>query len=141
DSTLVSAKYTPASSAAVRYSRRQCDRRDPVAPRRPGSRPRAAARPDRQSGRSRVMRALICALLLAAPPGLAAQTGHIYVSNERSGDVSVIDAATRKVVRTIEVGSRPRGIHLSPDGRRLYVALSDDSPMAEPDADAIAGID
>jgi YVTN family beta-propeller protein len=43
----------------------------------------------------------------------------VYVSNERSGDVTVIDGTTEAVVATFGVGERPRGIHAAPDGRRL----------------------
>ena len=42
----------------------------------------------------------------------------VFVSNERSGDVTVIDGATDEVVGTLPVGKRPRGIHATPDGRR-----------------------
>src|SRR4051812_45992073 len=48
----------------------------------------------------------------------------ICVSNEKGGDVTLIDGATRRALATIPVGKRPRGIHPSPDGRTLYVALS-----------------
>lgn len=48
----------------------------------------------------------------------------IYVTNETSGDLSVIDAATNTVVGTIPLGKRPRGIAISPDGGTIYVALS-----------------
>ncbi len=48
----------------------------------------------------------------------------IYVSNEQSGDVTVIDGTSLKAVATIPVGKRPRGIHASPDGKTVYVALS-----------------
>jgi YVTN family beta-propeller protein len=54
----------------------------------------------------------------------------IYVSNERSGDVTIIDGATDAVIATIAVGKRPRGIHASPDGRRIYVVLSGSPRMA-----------
>lgn len=57
----------------------------------------------------------------------------VYVSNERSGDVTVIDGAKRTAVATIPVGKRPRGIHPSPDGKLLYVALSG-SPIHGPPA-------
>lgn len=66
---------------------------------------------------------------------------HLFVSNEGSGDVTVIDAAAQRAVARIPVGLRPRGIQLDAAGRRLYVALSDDSPTAESDADAIAVVD
>ena len=58
----------------------------------------------------------------------------IYVTNENSGDVSVIDSASLQVVGTIPVEKRPRGIHPSPDGRNIYVALSG-SPPAPPGVD------
>jgi len=40
----------------------------------------------------------------------------LYVTNETSGDLSVIDVETRKVVGTIPLGKRPRGIAVSPAG-------------------------
>jgi YVTN family beta-propeller protein len=63
-------------------------------------------------------------------PGIAsaqkpASAGYqIYVTNERSGDVTVIDGADFKVTATIPVGKRPRGIHVAPDGKTVYVAMS-----------------
>jgi len=54
----------------------------------------------------------------------------ICVSNEKSGDVTLIDDS-QKIIATIPVGKRPRGIHTSPDGRLLYVALSG-SPISGP---------
>ncbi|WP_225409619.1 beta-propeller fold lactonase family protein [Stigmatella hybrida] len=58
----------------------------------------------------------------------------VYVSNEESNDISVIDPATDQVVATVFVGKRPRGIRLSPDGQTLYVAVSG-SPRAPPGVD------
>ncbi len=46
----------------------------------------------------------------------------VYVTNIVSGTVSVINAATRQVVKTIKVGTEPFGCALTPDGTRLYVA-------------------
>jgi YVTN family beta-propeller protein len=43
-------------------------------------------------------------------------------SNERDGTVTVIDLGAARVAPTVEVGARPRGIRLSPDGRKLYAA-------------------
>ncbi len=48
----------------------------------------------------------------------------LYVSSEESGTVSVIDLSTEKVLATIPAGKRPRGVQASPDGKRVYVALS-----------------
>jgi PQQ-dependent catabolism-associated beta-propeller protein len=67
----------------------------------------------------------------AAEPVQAKSETRVYVTNERSGDVSVIDAATNEVAATIPVGKRPRGIRLSPVGRTVYVALSG-SPISPP---------
>src|SRR5262245_32086062 len=58
----------------------------------------------------------------------------ICVTNGLSGDLTVIDAATLATVATIPLGKRPRGIAASPDGTRLYVALSG-SPNAGPGVD------
>jgi YVTN family beta-propeller protein len=74
-------------------------------------------------------------LALLACTGLApAGAEEIFVSNEASDDVSVIDAGSLAVTATIPVGKRPRGLKLSPDGRTLYVALSG-SPAAGPGVD------
>ena len=53
----------------------------------------------------------------------------IYVTNERSGDLSEIDASTLQLISTVPLGKRPRGIHASPDHHFLYIALSG-SPLA-----------
>jgi YVTN family beta-propeller protein len=69
----------------------------------------------------------------------------IYVTNEISGDLSVIDSNSMEVVSTVPLGKRPRGIHASPDGKTIYVALSgsppappgvDESTLPPPDKDA-----
>src|SRR5438552_1696406 len=58
----------------------------------------------------------------------------VYVTNESSGDLSIIDGSTLEVIATVPLGKRPRGIHVSPDGRTIYVALSG-SPQAPPGVD------
>src|SRR4051812_9394887 len=55
----------------------------------------------------------------------------ICVSNEKSGDVTLIDGSTHAVVQTIPVGKRPRGIHASQDGKLVYVAVSG-TPVSGP---------
>src|SRR5262244_2080614 len=73
-------------------------------------------------------------LLLAACSGTNTRNYRIYVTNERSGDLTVIDAATHDVIATVPLGKRPRGIHASPDRQTIYVALSG-SPIAGPGVD------
>ena len=103
-----------------------------------------------------------CALLLTAcsKPAPVETSGQkpagppvprIYVSDEVAGDLSIIDSVTFAVTN-IHLGKRARGIHASPDGNLLYVALSgspiggpnvDESKLPPPDksADAIAVFD
>ncbi len=45
-----------------------------------------------------------------------------YVTNALSSNVSVVDAATYKVLKTIAVGTEPFGCALTFDGAKLYVA-------------------
>src|SRR5690242_4373216 len=65
----------------------------------------------------------------AAPPKV-----RVYVTNEWSGDLTVINADTQTAIGTYKLGKRPRGIQASPDGKSLYVALSG-SPPAPPGVD------
>jgi YVTN family beta-propeller protein len=58
----------------------------------------------------------------------------VFVTNEFSGDLSLVDGSSGKVLGTYPLGKRPRGVKLSPDGRVLYVALSG-SPVAPPGTD------
>src|SRR4051812_7078976 len=74
--------------------------------------------------------AIVRATAQGAPPYL------VCVSNERSGDVTIIDGAGRNVIATIPVGKRPRGLHPSPDGKLLYVALSGSPITGPPQLDA-----
>src|SRR5579862_366965 len=80
----------------------------------------------------------VCATLIAvsiwlwSPTILRAAGDYVVcVSNERSDDVTVFDGATQRIIATLPVGKRPRGLHASPDGRWFYVALSG-SPIAGP---------
>jgi YVTN family beta-propeller protein len=81
-------------------------------------------------------------LLCTVARSQTAGSYEIYVSNEKSGDVTVIHAGTMDangmfdVVATIPVGKRPRGIHASPDGKTVYVALSGTPIEAPPKLDA-----
>lgn len=70
------------------------------------------------------------------PPDAPMPSGgpRVYVSNEMSGTVSVVDPVDCRVTATIAVGKRPRGIRASADGQTIYVALSG-SPIAGPGVD------
>lgn len=70
----------------------------------------------------------------AAPAPASTPSYQVLVTNETSGDLTVIDSATRTVVATIALGKRPRGVKMSADGTRAFVALSG-SPLAPPGTD------
>jgi YVTN family beta-propeller protein len=77
---------------------------------------------------------IVALVLIFTLRGQAADHLRLYVSNENSGEIAVVDPGTGEVLQRISVGKRPRGIKLSPDGRLLYVALSG-SPAAGPGVD------
>ena len=60
----------------------------------------------------------------------------IFVSNEKSDNVTVINGADFTVTATLPVGKRPRGVQTSPDGKTVYVALSGTPVKAPPQLDA-----
>jgi YVTN family beta-propeller protein len=86
--------------------------------------------------RGALLAAALVVLLPVAMPAHAAGGFQVYVSNERSGDVTVIDGASFKAIATIPVGKRPRGIHAGPDGQTVYVALSGTPIEGPPELDA-----
>ena len=73
---------------------------------------------------------LISSLVLVSVSAWADPTYRLFVTNEKSNTVSVIDSRTGKVETTLEIGDRPRGIGLSPDQKTLYVALSEENAIA-----------
>jgi YVTN family beta-propeller protein len=62
----------------------------------------------------------------ATSPGYLA-----YVTNEDSNELTIIDTGSDSVVATVPVGTRPRGVKVTPDGKTVFVALSG-SPKCPP---------
>ncbi len=58
-----------------------------------------------------------------APPGGGSSGAReiFYVTNSAGNDVTVVDAATHRVIGSIETGVTPHGLVASPDGRRIYI--------------------
>jgi YVTN family beta-propeller protein len=54
----------------------------------------------------------------------------VLLSDLRSGDLVILDAATRKEVKRISLGRGCAGILIVPDGSRAYVAVSPDNNIA-----------
>ena len=78
------------------------------------------------------LRFLLPAFLAWSAPQAQSDTPYdVYVTNEKSGDVTVISGVDFTVIGSFAVGKRPRGIHASPDGKTVYVALSG-SPIQGP---------
>jgi len=91
--------------------------------------------------------ALALATLYLTLPCFAASTAasgaeRLYVSDETGGNVVIVDPQSASVVARIAVGKRPRGIQVSADHKRVYVALSgnaiggpnvDESKLPPPD--------
>ncbi|MFP4093635.1 MAG: glutaminyl-peptide cyclotransferase [Cyclobacteriaceae bacterium] len=55
----------------------------------------------------------------------------VFASNEDSGELSILTASDNEIIAHIPVGRRPRGVRVSPDGTKVYVALSG-SPKCPP---------
>jgi YVTN family beta-propeller protein len=76
--------------------------------------------------------AVVASVLTGCGGGESKPEYLVYVTNEGSGDLSIIDPNRPEPVGTIELGKRPRGIHAGGDS--IYVALSG-SPSAPPGVD------
>jgi YVTN family beta-propeller protein len=50
------------------------------------------------------------------------RNGHLYLAHYDGSTVSVIDAATQKLIANINVGASPRGLAFDPVNNRLYAA-------------------
>src|SRR4051812_9856109 len=75
----------------------------------------------------------LAALLAGCSQTPAGPSYRVYVSNEGSGDLSVIDPGKMEAT-TVPIGKRMRGLHPSNDGKLIYLALSG-SPFAPPGTD------
>lgn len=65
---------------------------------------------------------MIATLALGAHPAASAEPTHrMFVTNEKSNSVSVIDAATLAVIKMNDTGKRARDLAMNRDKTRLYV--------------------
>ena len=90
----------------------------------------------KRAPRLRALRLLAVLVVLAVASQAHAEL-RVFVTNEKSDDVTVIQADTGTVLKTIAVGKRPRGIAASADGRRVYVANSNSDSLSVIDAAAL----
>jgi|HubBroStandDraft_6_1064221.scaffolds.fasta_scaffold03472_6 YVTN family beta-propeller protein len=59
------------------------------------------------------------------------------ISDPASGELVIVDAATRTITKMLNVGIGPGGILIVPDGSRAYVALAGDNAVAVIDLHAL----
>lgn len=77
-----------------------------------------------------VARLVLSAVFAAPLTGQAAGQQKLYILNSGGEDVSVVDVATQKVVRTINVGAGPHGIATTKRQDVLYVATEGDRTLS-----------
>ncbi len=71
--------------------------------------------------------ALLTVTCLTAPGlTLAKDTGLIFISNEKSSTITVLDR-NDNVIREFDTCARPRGVHFSHDRTQFFVGCADDS--------------
>src|SRR5690606_10313867 len=76
----------------------------------------------------------------AAVPAMAAGTGLIFVSNEKSHEVVVLDQ-NYEIVKRIETSRRPRDMHFNEAHTLLYVACGDDDIIDIIDVETLEVVD
>lgn len=50
----------------------------------------------------------------------------IYITLEKDNALAIVDPIAGKLLKTVAIGQRPRGIVLSKNQQQLYIASSDD---------------
>src|SRR5438046_1924963 len=71
----------------------------------------------------------MCASGLALLCSAAYAQNFVYVANQVSGSVTVIDGPTNAVVQTIPVSPAPWQMAVNPDAMRVYVSLASQNPV------------
>jgi gliding motility-associated-like protein len=59
---------------------------------------------------------------------------YAYIANFNANSVSVVNTATNTIIATIQVGSNPVGVSVSPDGKRVYVTNEQSNTVSVIDA-------
>jgi YVTN family beta-propeller protein len=87
-----------------------------------------------------IMSLAVLALLPAGTKAGAVEL-RVFVTNEKSNNVTVIEALSGKVLATIAVGQRPRGVANSTEGGRVFVANSNSNNVSVIDTASLKVID
>jgi YVTN family beta-propeller protein len=78
------------------------------------------------------MTAIVSTLLLAcaAPPDAPRQSAvaqKLYVANSGGTDLHIIDTATNKVIKVVELGPNPHGLVATRDGKQLFLTIENEN--------------
>ncbi len=118
-SILVKSRSLVAPPRRISYRERMKDALPPTTPPR---------RCRRAKGWRRAVPVLGLALV-AATPAPGAGTKLIFVSNEKSNTLTILDSSDT-VIKTLPTCARPRGMRFSADRKQLYVGCGDDNTIA-----------
>ena len=66
---------------------------------------------------------------------------YIFISNENSDTIVVLDKIKKEIVKTIKTGGRPRDLKFNNDYSKLYVVVSEENHILEIDADNLKVLD
>ena len=80
---------------------------------------------------------VVLVMTACANPALAANTGHVIVSNEKSNNLTVL-TLDGEFVATVETCARPRGMHFTVDRSSFFVGCADDSIIAIYDLETLS---
>ena len=69
------------------------------------------------------------------------QCKYIFVSNENSDTVVVLDKISKKIIKTIKTGGRPRDLKFNNDFSKLYVVVSEENHILEIDTKKLEILD
>jgi YVTN family beta-propeller protein len=50
-----------------------------------------------------------------------------YVSSETDNVLDVVDRKTSKVIRRLPIGKRPNNVTITPNGKRVYICIREES--------------
>lgn len=80
------------------------------------------------------------AAALAATGVFGSETGRVFISNEKSDEIVVLDKDYQEIAR-IDTSRRPRDMHFNHDHTLLYVACGDDDVIDVIDVDTLEVVD
>ena len=78
---------------------------------------------------TRCYRSAVLLAILLAPASAPASAATLFVTSERDNTVTVLDSKTMTIEKVIPVGTRPRGIAITPDHREIFVCIGDDDRL------------